>query len=180
MKYIFLTEEKSMSEFLKTFLEKYGLAGFRVIPHEGKSHLKKSITAKFRALNGLGVTFVVLIDQDSSDCLVLKSEIDAICRQVKGVDYKIRIACHELEAWFLGDTAALDLAFGTKLSRHAKNKIFRDPDRLGNAKQQLHKYIKTTGQINVARKMAQAMTQDSIASNKSRSFHKFLTTIIHK
>jgi len=150
--------------------------GFKVIPHEGKGHLKQSIPIKLRVLNKSGVTFIVLIDQDSSDCLALKNELDKLCRGT-GANYKVRIVCRELEAWYLGDLSAVDKAFSTNLSKHANRESFRDPDILQDAKRVLKTYIGQIGQIETAERIARAMVQSDFRENKSRSFHMFLKTV---
>ena len=145
--------------------------------HSGKSDLKKSIPIKLKALKKPDVQFIILIDQDSSNCNTLKSEIIEICDRVKGINYKVRVVCRELEAWYLGDLNAVDNAFGTKLVRHKKQKDFRVPDSIVEPKQKLLKYIKERGQIAIAEKMANAMTWTSIENNPSDSFRIFLQTI---
>ena len=46
----------------------------------------------------------------------------------------MRIACAELESWFLGDHNALEKAFGLKgLAKRQSEAKFRDPDKLTNA-----------------------------------------------
>jgi len=178
MRYIFLVEEKSMKKFLEVLLCEYFPQDvtFRVIPHDGKGDLKKSITSKLRAMNGNDVKFVILIDQDSSDCCILKEEIKELCNNT-GADYRIRIVCRELEAWYLGDLTAIDNAFSTKLVKHSEKKKFRQPDNIANAKQILKKYIGEIGQIETAEKIATAMRETDWRNNKSYSFGVFLQTI---
>ena len=183
MKYIFLTEERSMKTFLDVLLRKnYPQFDFRTIHHEGKSDLKKSIPNKFGALNTDDTMFVILIDQDSSDCLALKSEINAICKRIKNINnikYKVRIVCHELESWYLGDLSAIDKAFSIKPSKMQGKRKFRNPDKLANAKQELRRYIKREhiGQVETAEKIAGTMTISNMQNNRSYSFHVFLRTI---
>jgi len=178
VKFIFLVEEKSMQKFLEVFLEKRLPTGttFKVIPHEGKSDLKKSIPIKLKALNKDDVMFIVLIDQDSSDCRTLKLEINDLCCKTNA-NYKVCIACRELEAWYLGDLSAIDKAFASKLSKQANKKKFRNPDMLNNAKQELKKHIGEIAQIAIAEKVATAMSESNYRENKSHSFHYFLKTI---
>ena len=58
----------------------------------------------------------------------------------------IRIVCQELESWFLGDLEAVRSAIG-RLPAHARqdSRIFRDPDRLTNAADDLKKLTGTPG-----------------------------------
>jgi len=178
MKYIFLVEEKSMKKFLDVLLHERFPENvtFRVISHDGKGDLKKSVKSKLRALNGNDVKFVILIDQDSSNCRVLKEEIRSLCENTEA-DYKIRIVCRELESWYLGNLTAVDNAFSTKLAKHGKNEKFRQPDNIDYAKQILKKYIGEIGQIETAEKIATAMKETNLHDNKSYSFGVFLKTI---
>ncbi|MDX2282334.1 MAG: hypothetical protein NW218_22275 [Saprospiraceae bacterium] len=77
-----LTEEPSMENFLRGILphvlpEDYQVdVNCFIRPHEGKSDLKKSIPKKFKAYPNFGYPVKVLIihDQDSNDCVQLKSD----------------------------------------------------------------------------------------------------------
>ncbi|MGV2390610.1 MAG UNVERIFIED_CONTAM: DUF4276 family protein [Microcystis novacekii LVE1205-3] len=46
------------------------------------------------------------MNQDSHDCQKLKKELGEICQNASDAQVLIRIICHELESWFLGDLAA--------------------------------------------------------------------------
>jgi len=167
-----------MKKFLEVLLPQQTPLVFRAFSHQGKSDLKNSIAKKLRALNAPDVTFVILIDQDSNNCHALKAEIQAICHTVPQAQCVVRIVCHELEAWYLGDLTAVDIAFGKNMARHQDKKSFRDPDNnTPNAKQLLHKYIGTKKQIDTAEKMANAMSKTSIAQNRSYSFQVFIKTL---
>lgn len=54
--------------------------------------------------------FVVLIDQDSNDCIVLKDRLSGLCQEGGRENCLVRIVCHELESWFLGDLEAVGQA----------------------------------------------------------------------
>lgn len=66
---------------------------------------------------------------------MLKSELTALCRGARAnADFTVRIACAELESWFLGDLNALEKAFGLKgLAKRQSEAKFRDPDKLTNS-----------------------------------------------
>ena len=177
MKYVFLVEERSMKVFLDVLLDKYSDIIFQVVSHSGKSDLKSSIPRKLKALNGIETMFVVLVDKDYSDCKKLKEEFVSICESVAHVNFKVRIVCHELESWYLGDLSAVDKAFGTKLSKERNKTRYRKPDERAHPKEYLLKRINTRGQTDIARKMANAMTPESISENRSHSFHVLLDTL---
>jgi len=52
--------------------------------------------------------FVIILDQDSSDCHVVKQRLFELCTQAKKGDALIRVACRELESFYLGDLVAVE------------------------------------------------------------------------
>lgn len=109
---VFLVEEPSMEEMLRGFLpqmfpEWQESVHWLCIPHDVKSDLEKSIPRKLRAWGEPGVRFLVLRDKDSADCHDVKTRLQALCEEGGRPDTLIRIPCHELEAWFLGDLRAV-------------------------------------------------------------------------
>ena len=116
MKLVFLLEESSMKELLDIILPKILPEGvdFITIPHSGKTDLRKSIPIKMWGWNEPDARFVIVHDQDSNDCVILKTELRQLC---EGHSKKclIRIPCHELEAWYFGDLKAVSMAFGRNL-----------------------------------------------------------------
>jgi hypothetical protein len=168
-----------MSTFLSALFKNiFPTLKFRVVHHEGKDDLKKSIINKLKAHSDANIRVIVLVDQDSSpDCKKLKQNIDDLCKKSGKENYKIRIVCHELESWYLGDLASIDVAFGTNLARDKGKKKYREPDKIANAKQMIKRITKQAGQIYIASKIGSAMTPESIAENKSKSFQSFLNAL---
>lgn len=173
---VFLLEEPSMKAFLDVFLPKIlpNDIIFRTIPHNGKSDLKKSIPNKLKAWNR-NAKFVILHDKDSNDCLTLKNELLQLCRETGRPDTLIRIVCTEIESWYLGDLEAVAVAFGIDSIRRQQNtRKFREPDNLGNPKEELKKLVKTYQPTSGARNIAKYMKPDS---NYSHSFKVFVDGI---
>ena len=109
---VFLLEEESMKVLLEGLLPRiFPQLNFQCIHHEGKSDLEKSIPRKLRAWREPGVRFVVLRDNDGTDCVFLKQRLLKICSDAGGKDTLVRIVCEELEAWYLGEPDALAEAF---------------------------------------------------------------------
>lgn len=50
----------------------------------------------------------MLRDKDSGDCVETKNRLAGICRDAGKPNALIRIACHELESWYLGDLSAVE------------------------------------------------------------------------
>ena len=76
---------------------------FLCVPHEGKTDLERSVPRKLRAWREPGVRFVVVRDNDGKDCRALKDALRQLCHAGHRDDTLIRIACQELEAWYLGE-----------------------------------------------------------------------------
>lgn len=171
---IFLVEEPSMKEFLKVILPKVLPDGvyFRIIPHEGKQDLEKSIPKKLRAFQQPETHFVVLMDQDSNDCHVLKRRLLELCQEGGRENCLVRIVCHELEAWFLGDLEAVGQAFSKDtLVRRQREAKFREPDRLANPAQVLKTLVPEYQKVSGAREISKHL---KLTENESHSFTVFL------
>lgn len=175
MKLVFLLEEKSMKYFLDGILPKIlpEKVDFLTIPHEGKSDLKRSLRAKLQGWTEPNVKFVVVQDQDSNDCKRLKQELMDLCAETDR-EVLIRIACHELEAWYFGDLNAVSLAYGKNLADLKVKKKYRIPDEIVNPKEELQRYLPEHQQIEGARRIAPYI---DIANNSSTSFQIFISGI---
>jgi hypothetical protein len=173
MKLIFLLEELSAKEALDIILPKILPKGveFLCIPHNGKSDLRISIPRKLQSWTEPNVKFVIVLDNDLNDCKKLKTELKETARSCNKEDTLVRIICPELESWFLGDLAAVERAFGVDLSKKKNKAIYRNPDNIQNAKQELRKLIPQYQQISGAKRIAFEM---SLGENKSRSFRVFV------
>ena len=135
---VFLVEESSMKVFLKAILPKVlpDNVTYTIIHHEGKQDLERAIPKKLRAFRQPETQFIVLIDQDSNDCLLLKSRLAGLCQEGGQENCLVRIVCHELESWFLGDLEAVGQAYNLNtLARRQREAKFRQPDRLSNPAQ---------------------------------------------
>lgn len=148
------------------------------IPHQGKQDLANSIPKKIKAFEYAPKTkFIIVHDQDSHDCKILKSKLLEICQQAGKAEVLIRIICHELESWFLGDLAAVEKAYGfapQSLSKKQTQQKFRDPDQLNSAKQELKHLVKEYYTGTHSKAIAPHL---SLTVNQSRSFQVFLDGI---
>ena len=143
---VFLLEEASAQAMLEGLLPK--MLPTQVVPRyvvfEGKQDLEKQLLRKIRAYNNPEARFVVLRDQDSHpDCLAVKAKLSELCYQAGKPATLVRIACRELESFYLGDLAAVELGLEiTGLVRQQPNKSYREPDRLGSPALELRKLTK--------------------------------------
>jgi uncharacterized protein YktA (UPF0223 family) len=176
-KIVFLLEEPSAKEALSVLLPQI-IPGekiiFQCLPHEGKSDLQKSIPIKIRAWNDPDVHFVVLHDRDSADCVTLRKELCKLVKNDNHPDTLVRIACSELESWFLGDLNAVEKAFAADLSKKKNKTIYQNPDAISNAKEELKKLIPVYQQISGSQSISKHMI---ISENKSKSFQVFISGV---
>ncbi len=173
---VFLVEEYSMKVLLDVLLPRLvpGLA-FLCVPHQGKQDLEKSIPKKLRAWHEPGVRFVVLRDNDRADCRALKGRLVALCRNGGRQDTLVRIACQELEAWYLGEPAALAQAFGNERLREIGAKArYRDPDVVASPSAEVSKLVPEFQKVSGARRMARTLSR---LGNGSRSFEALMQGI---
>ena len=106
-----------------------GGIGYRCVVFEGKQDLEKRLPKRLRGWQHIEETkFIVLRDQDSADCRLIKQRLIEICREAGRPETLVRIACRELESFYLGDLAAVGQAFDkANLGKQQKGKNFVIP-----------------------------------------------------
>ena len=175
---VFFLEEQSAKEMLDSFLPKLLDENIchRCICFEGKQDLEKQLKKRLRNWCNPNTDFVVLRDQDSEDCTVVKQRLADICTEAEKPYSLVRIVCHELESWYLGDLQAVEKGLNLSgLSEQQQKSKFRSPDRLNNAKQELRKLTKNSYQpISGSREIGCYM---SVENNRSHSFKVFISGI---
>ena len=175
MTLVFLLEETSMKEVLDIILPKIlpDNVSFRTIAHSGKSDLEASIPRKLKAWRQPDTKFVIVRDQDSGDCVQVKKALRKLA-EPSGKPVLIRIACRELEAWYFGDLPAVSKAYGMELEYLAAKRKYRNPDAIGNPKEELRKWIPKHQQLSGARRIAVHM---DVECNTSPSFRCFVSGV---
>lgn len=180
---VFLLEEESAKEMLVGILPrlldpKSGVST-RFIVFEGKQDLEKQLVPKLARYQNPEARFIVLRDQDRHpDCRAVKSRLHSLCRQSGRKALKVRIACQELEAFYLGDLAAVEQGLGLKgLAKRQGEKKYRSPDSVVAPAKELERltkfrYSKVLGSRAIAPHMA-------LQSPRSTSFHHLLVAIQH-
>ena len=174
---VFLLEEYSMKVLLEGMLPRLfpGLP-FLCVPHEGKQDLEKSVPRKLRAWREPGVRFVVLRDNDGGDCLALKDKLAKLCLEGHRCDnVLVRIACQELEAWYIGEPDALADAYGDEDLRDIGRKArFRDADTVQQPSATLKRLVPEFQKVSGARLMARFLSRER---NSSTSFQVLLAGV---
>jgi hypothetical protein len=132
---VFFLEEESAKALLAGLLPRLIPAGSsieaRFIVFEGKQDLDRQLERKLKGYLNRQASFVVVRDQDREDCRRVKRSLVTRCSNAGRPDTVVRIACRELEAFYLGDLRAVELGLrlGGLVPKQNKAK-FRDPDRL--------------------------------------------------
>lgn len=148
---------------------------FLCLPHEGKQDLEKSIPRKLRAWRESGVRFIVIRDNDGGDCRSLKSNLVALCQEGGRVTALVRIACQELEAWYLGEPDAIAEAYGDeRLRRIGGRALYREPDDISCPSAKMATLVPEFQKISGARRMASRLSRER---NISPSFKALIDGI---
>lgn len=175
---VFLTEEESMKVTLERFASRFWptkVPGVEwiALSFQGKSDLEKNIVPKMKSWSYGTPHFVILRDQDSSDCKALKAKLCELAAK-GGQAFTVRVVCNELESWFLGELDSVETAYpASKAGNLKKVAKFRDPDALGNASDELEKLIDFTGKVGRAEAIAVFFDPTKCVS---RSFQVFWET----
>jgi Domain of unknown function (DUF4276) len=177
---VFLLEEKSAQALLESLLPRLlnEQVTPRFIPFEGKQDLQKQLMRKVRGYVNPQARFIIIQDQDSfPDCRVLKGRLLDLCRESgRATECLVRIACKELETYYLADLLAVEQALGvTGLAAKQQSEKFRMPDRIGNPSKELKmltrdRYEKVAG----SRKLGRYL---SIDNERSPSFRNLISGI---
>lgn len=137
-----LVEEPSMEVVLRHLLPRILPLGYVldenvfIRPHQGKQDLQRSIPRKVRVFSHFHqpAKLIIVHDQDSHDCMRLKAELRDLCQAHGTCPVLIRIACRELENWYLGDPDALEQVYPAfKAETHRHKRMFRQPDSVQGA-----------------------------------------------
>jgi hypothetical protein len=174
---IFLLEEPSMKLLLDGLLPRL-FPGWVVNQHfqclkfDGKSDLDRNIPRKLSAWRIPGDRFVIVRDNDNTDCIKLKTRLQALCVTSGRPETLIRLACQELESWYVGDLPALAQAFGDlRLDAPAMRKRFAVPDDWQKPSLELSRLIPLFQKGSGARAMAASLHE---TGNRSVSFQVFV------
>jgi hypothetical protein len=179
---IFLLEEPSMRALLDDWLPRLfpgWVDGqhFQCVPHQGKSDLDRSILRKLVAWRTPGDRFVIVRDNDSADCIALKTKLQTLYVHPWRPTTLIRLVCQELESWYLGDLASLAAAFGQpKADTPATRKRFINPDSWQKPSVEVKRLVPAFQKNSGARAMAQYLNPKS---NRSHSLQVFVAGVRH-
>ena len=178
---VFLLEELSAKAMLDKLLPRLiPKIDYRCITFEGKQDLEKNIVKKIRYYRIENSYFIILRDQDSGDCIKIKQNLVKLCENANKADSLVRIACRELESWYLADLNAVELGLEISgIAKHQNNKKYRCPDYLESPSKELEKLTKGKYQkISGSRKIGSHLNLSNTKSNSFRVFIEGIKTII--
>ena len=141
---VFLLEEESAKAMLQGLLPRIldPRVQLRLMAFEGKQDLEKQMVKRMRGYVNPHARFIVLRDQDSTpDCDRVKAKLLGLCVLAgRHAVSLVRIACHELESFYLADLQAVESALGiTGLVRHQNTARFRATDHVESPSRELAK-----------------------------------------
>ena len=173
---VFFLEERSAKEMLQGILP-------RLLPEDvhpaylvfqGKQDLEKNLVRKLRGWRKPDSVFVVILDQDAADCRAVKQRLASLCREADREGVLVRVACRELESFYLGDLAAVERGLGLSgLGKLYDKARYRSPDDLDQPAKELaaitdKAYQKIAGSRAIAPHL-------DLEANRSRSFNHLLS-----
>ena len=175
---VFFLEEPSVRAMLESFLpgilpEDYAM---QFVIFDGKSDLEKRLALRLREWQKPDCQFIVLRDQDNAVCTDVKATLRQKCVEGHHPEALVRIACHELENWYLGDLMAVEAGLQvTGLARLQNKAKYRNPDGIANSAEELKKitgfrYQKVSGSREIGKCL-------DLERNRSHSFKVFMEGI---
>ena len=170
---VFLLEEPSAKDLLQGLLPRLLPPELPVkyLVFEGKQDLENQLVRKLRTWLDPEASFVVLRDQDSAPCEMVKQRLLNLVKQSGRTNVLVRVACRELESWVVGDWEAISQAFEKpKLKSQGNKAKFRDPDQLYKPVEEIRRFIPDYQKRAGARAMGLLLRADR---NRSRSFRVF-------
>lgn len=153
----------------------------KLVAHEGKTDLERSIPRKLRAWRTPATRFVVIRDQDAGDCREIKQRLVAMCAEAGRPDTLVRIACRELEAYYLGAPGQLAAASGDDgWVDRARRAQFRDPDAVVRPSAVVLRSAPTHGKVSLGRAMGRTIPLDGTASGSFRALVEGVRRIVEE
>jgi len=150
---VIFTEEMSAKVMLEALLPRLLPQTIKIlcVAFEGKQDLEKQLPIKLKGWRRPDTTFIVLRDQDNGNCHDVKHKLKSICDVANKPKVLIRIACRELESWYLGDLAAVETSLKIDGLSALQAKIkYQNPDNIAHPSIELKKITKNRYQKSVA------------------------------
>jgi hypothetical protein len=177
---VFLLEEESAKALLEVLIPRLFPeeipVQWRFIIFEGKQDLEKHLERKLRGYLNPRARFLVVRDQDKGDCRKVKQKLVSLCISAGRPEAIVRVACRELEAFYLGDLSAVELGLGVNgIASRQDRARYRNPDQLQFPSRELEKltggrYQKIAGSRAIAPHL-------NLETPRSRSFFHLIEAV---
>lgn len=174
---VILVEGPSEKDFLRAIFPKILPTHITpvILVFQGKQDLEKQLVRKVRGWLHPNSVFLIMRDQDSGDCLVVKNRLLALCAEAGKPDAVVRIACRELESFFVGDWKAIADAYDKpSLSHRDRTAKYRNPDNLASPSQELKRVLPNYQKREGARRIAPYL---DVHRNRSESFGALMASL---
>jgi hypothetical protein len=175
---VVFTEEMSAKVMLESLLPRLlpQKIHSQCVAFEGKQDLEKQLPIKLKGWRTPDTYFVILRDQDSGNCHDVKRNLKNICDAANKPKVLIRIACRELESWYFGDLAAVEVSLEIDgLTAFQTKARYRNPDNIIHPSAELKKITKNRYQkISGSRVIGKHLSLDN---TRSRSFRNFINGV---
>lgn len=178
------TEELSAKRLLDVVIPKVIPVNtyHRVYPHQGKEDLEKALKNTLPTISRTpGSRIIIMRDQDTGECEEVKRNIQEIIGLNCQCEYLVRIACKELESWYLGDLNALQFAYPRfKPDQYQNRSVLRNVDNINFPDRYLLQIIPEfrnrayLPKIEVAESIGPHL---DINNNRSHSFNHFIQAV---
>ncbi len=165
----------STEEYLEEREQPFSEVYFQCIVFGDKQELLQGCENKLKSWGIPNSVFMILCDQDNDDCKKLKENFAEKCRKANKTNAVIRIACQELESWYLGDLKAVELALDLpEGSLQRSGKRYGNPDNIQKPSKELQKitggaYRKSIGSNRIGK-----FLDTNPDKNYSKSFRIFV------
>ncbi|TCL76782.1 uncharacterized protein DUF4276 [Hydrogenispora ethanolica] len=170
---VFFLEEPSAAALLEGLLPRLLPPNFtcRMIVFEGKQDLEKRLVKRLRGYLNPKARFVVLRDKDSADCREIKTNLRQKADEAGRPDTLIRIACYELESWYLADLAAVEAGLQIAgLTGRQNKRLFRNPDVIPNPAHELQRIAPSYQKLSGSRAIGPYLDPENMRSDSFRVF----------
>jgi hypothetical protein len=181
---VFILEEESAAALIKSLLPRLinsniinsDMVNIKYIIFDGKSDLDKKLGKKLSGYQNQEARFIIMRDQDNSDCKDIKQKLQNIAANSTKKPFFVRIACRSLESWYLAQLDSVEKGLQIKnLAKSQNRKRLRNPDSIVDPDKYLNslcnnKYTKIAGSRQIGKYL-------DLESTLSPSFKNFISAI---
>ena len=173
---LFLLEEQSAEEMLRKFLPRcFPALRCTYRRFSGVNNLLKRLETTIRNHIDIQCPIIILCDQDDKDCVALNEQILGLCKKT-GQQSRcvVRIACRELESWYLAQLDVVANHFGVPELSKRQNRYLH-PDSINKPSKELERLTRQQYQkVKGSRIMGQYLDPNV---ERSASFKHFIHTL---